>query len=152
LVDVTAPFSVALPSPLPITVNAGASVTLPLKFTPATIGVQTGKITLHESSGEMLLVVDVSGEGIQNQPPPMISSFSPAYVEFGDNVTVLGQYFSGVTDVKIGSASVYFDLISDTEILLYAEASTGHITVVTPFGTVTSSGYLRIIYPREEQP
>lgn len=151
-VEVAAPFSVVLPSQLPIPVNAGDFVTLTVRFTPTAVGLRTAKVTLRELSGETLLVVDLSGFGIPNQPPPVISSFSPTTVLFGDPVTISGQYFTQTTSVKIGNTLVNFDVLSDTQISIDAEATNGRITVVTLFGTVTSSGTLRVIFPRPGDP
>jgi len=152
-VDVAAPFSVILPpptppntDPLPITVNANSLVALPFKFTPTAAGVQTGKVTLRELSGETLLIFELRGEGIQSQPPPVITGFSPTTVYRGDLVTVTGQYFTRTTQVKIGNTNVNYRITSDTELQIEAEAISGKVTVVTLFGTVTNADILHIIF------
>jgi pyrrolidone-carboxylate peptidase len=169
-IEVPPPFSVVLPSPLPITVNGGATATLNFKFAPTLVGSYNGKITLRESSGEILLTVDIRGSGIQNQPPPVITSFSPTVVPSGNTVTITGQYFTTTTMVKIGNMEVDYTVASDDQILINTEglagrltgdysieddnavppngtgAITGYIKVTTAFGTATSSGTIRIVF------
>src|SRR5213078_3475291 len=45
-VDVAQPFAVQLPGPLPITVDAGAALSLPVTFTPTVAGVSAGTVRL----------------------------------------------------------------------------------------------------------
>ncbi|MEP6849668.1 MAG: IPT/TIG domain-containing protein [Acidobacteriota bacterium] len=151
-IDVTAPFSVVAPNSLPIAVGPGSSVTLTARFTPTVEGSQAGKIVLHESSGEILLEIGVSGEGIPSQPPPTMSGFTPLLAALGDTVNVSGQYFTRTTSVKVGNHSVPFTVLSDTQIELEPNiAVSGFITVVTLFGTVISASVLRVIFrpPRD---
>ena len=175
-IDIAAPFSVNFPgpSPLPITVNGGASASIPLRFTPTSIGSHTGRITLRESSEEILLTVNLTGQGVQNQPPPVISSFTPSVVSWDDSITVTGQYFTTATMVKIGNMEVDYTVESDTQILINTEglagripenysiednvfdppngtgAFTGYIKVTTVFGMATSATTVRIIFTYPE--
>jgi hypothetical protein len=151
-VDVLSPFSYFIQDSLPVTVNAGASVPLSVRFGPTAIGMREENMTLRESSGEILLTVNLSGEGIQSQPPPVISGFTPTIVAFGDPVTISGQYFIRTTSVRIGNTAVNFVVVSDTQISIDADATTGRITVVTLFGSVTTTNTLRVIFRPPNDP
>jgi hypothetical protein len=59
--DVTVPF--ALQSTLPISVAAGASAGVQFTFRPTAVGVQTKSLKLLDSSGETLLIFNLTGEG-----------------------------------------------------------------------------------------
>ena len=148
-VEVATPFSVELPGVLPITVTSGNSLSVTAKFTPTVGGAQTGRMTFKSPGGEILLVIDLSGEGIPSQPPPIITSFSPIIVAPGGTVTVTGQYFTRTMSVLVGNDPVDFLIVSDTQISFEAGVFGGIIRVSTFFGSASSSTALRIIFPRE---
>lgn len=172
-IDITAPFSLGFsnPSPLAITVNPGATADIPVRFTPTAVGAFNAVMTLRETSGEILFIVNLSGSGIQSQPAPVISSFDPHVVQWGDTINVSGQYFTTATLVKIGNMTADFSVVSDTEIVIYTdllarnltkdysieddnivppdpgpESITGYIKITTPFGTVTSTTRVRLVF------
>ncbi|WP_293371241.1 DUF1800 family protein [Nevskia sp.] len=66
---------------------------------------------------------------------PTISSFSPAGGAPGTVVTVTGSNFSQTTQVRIGSRSAPFTIVSDTQ-----------LTLTVPDGALT--GFVRIVNPR----
>ena len=148
-IDTTVPFSVVLTSanPLPLTINPGASLTIPVRFSPTVVGAETAKLTFKESSGEILLIVDLTGECVQNLPP-VISGFIPRTAYFGDSVTISGQNFTEATDVQIGGISVNYEVINDNQILAYVEDTGGFIKVFTPSDNVTSTNTLFVRPPR----
>lgn len=147
--ELDAPFSLESTGSdtLPKTVAPGASAKFYYKFSPMSVGQASARLLLHESNSGILYGIDLHGTGIQNQPPPIISSFSPALVFIGEESSVLGQYFTNTTAVKIGNTPVGYNIISDTEILIEAAALSGYVTVTTLFGTVTSSTRLIIRFP-----
>lgn len=169
-IDITAPFFVTPSSPLPLTINAGDSSPLTVRFSPTGIGAQTATVTLKETSGEILFIADMSGSGIDYQPPPVISSFQPHVVQMGDTVTVTGQYFTTTTLVKVGNLEVGYSLTNDNELIIFTDGFagrlaedysiedenavppngtgwiTGYVKVTTAFGTATSSTTLRIVF------
>jgi pyrrolidone-carboxylate peptidase len=137
-IDSAAPFSVVLPSSLPITINPGASLTLRVAFTPTIAGSHTGRLILRETSGEIILIVDTSGDAIENLPSPVISWFSPQTVFAGESVSIYGQNFFDVTGVTIGGNPIGYYVASDTEIYTDPVMNGGFITVFTNYGSATS--------------
>jgi hypothetical protein len=71
--------------PVPVRIKPGASVELPLIFTPAATGRTTGVITLVSTADDPNLTVDVAGTGVVVASPRL--GISPASLNFGD-VTV----------------------------------------------------------------
>lgn len=76
-------------------------------------------------------------------PLPTITSFSPASASPGQTVTILGTYFTGATQVFMGSASVPFTVIHSGKITVEvpSNAASGVIRVVTPNGVAMRSGF-----------
>jgi len=70
---------------LPADVAPGASVLLPVIFTPAALGYAEGIITLTNNGADSKLEIDVVGNGVANGNPRL--GISPALLNFG-NVTV----------------------------------------------------------------
>jgi len=77
------------------------------------------------------------------QPPPLISSIDPPAGAPNDVITIVGNYFKGVTDVKFESTSATIVSSTQTEIKVRVPASVnyGYIYVTTPVGTVKSAKY-----------
>jgi sugar lactone lactonase YvrE len=74
--------------------------------------------------------------------PPVITTFTPATGQAGTSITVNGNFFTGVTDVKIGNQSVPFTFVSAMQITIPSVpvlAGGGLISVTTPIGTGTSA-------------
>jgi hypothetical protein len=77
------------------------------------------------------------------KPLPTITSFAPASASPGQIVTILGTYFTGATQVFMGSASVPFTVIHSGKITVEVptNAASGVIRVVTPDGVAMRSGF-----------
>ncbi|MCY1526286.1 hypothetical protein D9M68_612950 [compost metagenome] len=75
------------------------------------------------------------------QPPPMVSGFSPAAGGPNDEVTVKGDYFKGVTEVRFDNAVATIISSTQTEIKVKIPAgvNAGYIYVTTPVGTAKST-------------
>ena len=77
------------------------------------------------------------------KPLPTITSFSPASASAGQTVTILGTYFTGATQVFMGSASVPFTVVNSGRITVEvpSNAASGVIRVVTPNGVALRPGF-----------
>lgn len=102
-------FSAQMPS-LPMTLQPGQSLTLPVKFGPKTSGAETGQLVISSNAAATPSVtVALTGNGAQSTPPP--SSGTPALtlsssaVNFG-SVTVGSQASNSVTLTSSGTAAV----------------------------------------------
>lgn len=75
------------------------------------------------------------------QPPPMVSGFSPAAGGPNDEVTIKGDYFKGVTEVRFDNAVATIVSSSQTEVKVKVPAgvNAGYIYVTTPVGTAKST-------------
>jgi hypothetical protein len=62
-------------------------------------------------------------------------------------IEILGQGFMGTTGVKFGAGSANFTVVSDTYMTakVPATGTTGHVTVTTPSGTLTSSQTFKVL-------
>jgi hypothetical protein len=77
-----------------------------------------------------------------NQPAPTLTSFTPPSGPVGTVVTITGTNLTGATDVEFnGTAAITFTVNSATTITATVPtgASTGTISVTTPWGTVASA-------------
>jgi uncharacterized membrane protein len=74
---------------------------------------------------------------------PTITSFTPANAESGTAVVITGTNFSGATAVGFGTtAAEKYNVDSATQITAtVAKGSTGDVSVTTPGGTATKSGF-----------
>ena len=75
-------------------------------------------------------------------PPPTITSFTPTSGPTGTVVMLTGTNLLGASQVQInGTNAVEFAVVSATQLTLTLadDASTGPLTVSTPFGTATSA-------------
>jgi hypothetical protein len=98
----------------------------------------SGVVTLTTPSG-----TGTSASAFTFIPAPVISAFAPATASVGDTVSIAGTGFTGATAVRFGgTAALRFTVVSDTEIQAVVNGgSTGAITVVSPNGTGTLSGF-----------
>ena len=85
------------------------------------------------------------------QPAPIITRFNPETGTTGDVVTISGNHFNGVTEVKFGTAVATIVSKSNQELKVNVPAgvTSAFITVTTPVGSVTSLtrfGFKYIIY------
>ncbi len=82
--------------------------------------------------------------------PPVITSFTPTSSYQNGYVTITGNYFTGATAVTIGGkAASSFTVLSPTSISAYVAvgAASGDVTVTSPNGTATLSGFTFIPPP-----
>ena len=73
---------------------------------------------------------------------PTITSFTPTFDLYGQEITLTGTTFTGATAVAInGITAPIFKVLSDTSLTVTVPtgATTGTITVTTPAGTATSA-------------
>ena len=85
------------------------------------------------------------------QPAPVITRFNPEAGATGDQVTISGNHFNGVTEVKFGNAvaSIVSKSNQELKVNVPAGVTSAFITVTTPVGSVTSLtrfGFKYIIY------
>ena len=75
------------------------------------------------------------------QPAPLISSFNPAAGGPGDEITIKGDYFKGVTEVRFDNAVATIVSSTQTEIKakIPAGVTSGYIYATTPVGTAKSA-------------
>ena len=85
------------------------------------------------------------------QPAPIINGFNPEAGTTGDVVTISGNHFNGVTEVKFDNAVATIVSKNNQELKVNVPAgvTSAFITVTTPVGSVTSLtrfGFKYIIY------
>lgn len=75
------------------------------------------------------------------QPPPLISSFNPAAGGPNDEVTIKGDYFKGVTEVRFDNtpATIVSSTQTEIKVKIPAGVTSGYIYATTPVGTVKSA-------------
>jgi uncharacterized repeat protein (TIGR03803 family) len=74
-------------------------------------------------------------------------AFVRAAGKVGHPVEILGQGFTGTTNVSVNNIAASFTVVSDTFLTLTvpAGATSGYVTVTTPGGTLTSNVSLRVL-------
>ena len=85
------------------------------------------------------------------QPPPIITSFTPAVGSAGDTVTITGSVFDGLMSVCFDTANAVILSSNSTQIVVLVPAGVvqSYIYVTTPGGTTQSAnsfGFKYIIY------
>jgi len=75
-----------------------------------------------------------------------IVSFLPAAGKVGRTIEFLGQGFIGTTGVSFNGTAATFSAVTDTYLTatVPSGATTGHVTVMTPGGTLTSNNEFRV--------
>ena len=113
----------------------------------ATDGEVTVKIpsTLKDPINNPITVTTKYGSVTYNfkilQPPPLISTFNPTAGAPSDEITIKGDYFKGVTEVRFDNAVATIVSSSQTEIKVKIPAgiTSGYIYATTPVGTAKSA-------------
>jgi hypothetical protein len=90
------------------------------------------------------------------QPAPIINGFNPEAGTTGDLVTISGNHFNGVTEVKFDNAVATIVSKSNQELKVNVPAgvTSAFITVTTPIGMATSAirfGFKYVIYDEKLQ-
>jgi ABC-type transport system substrate-binding protein len=112
--------------------------------------VSNAKITAVVAAGTTSGTITVTGPGLVGSATsgiafvvgPKIDSFTPTQGPAPSVITIHGSGFTGVTAVKIGTASAQgYTVDSDTQITahVWPGAKTGKVTVTGPGGTATSA-------------
>jgi hypothetical protein len=79
---------------------------------------------------------------LQNDPLPVITSFTPTSAKRGDTVSIFGSGFTGATTVRFGGIWAQIVNSSDTAIRAIVDTgATGNVSVTTPFGTAYKAGF-----------
>lgn len=75
------------------------------------------------------------------QPPPLISTFNPAAGGPNDEVTIKGDYFKGVTEVRFDNtvATIVSSTQTEIKVKIPAGVTSGYIYATTPVGTAKSA-------------
>jgi len=152
----------------PSSAAAGATIALTgVNFTGATTvrfgGVAAASFTVTNDSNLVAVVGsgisgDVSvvgpyGTGLKSgfvfQGPPTITSLAPAAAGVGVTVTITGTNFVGATAVSFGGVpAASFTVSSPTTIAaLVGSGASGQVSVTTPYGTGSLSGFTLIPPP-----
>jgi len=104
-------------------------------------------VSAATASTGVISVVNLAGTAasvssfIVDIPAPSITSLSSTAVKAGSSVTITGNYFVGVTSVKLGKLTLQARVISPTSIVvgIPAGAVTGNVTVTTNSGQAVKS-------------
>ncbi|WP_276498447.1 IPT/TIG domain-containing protein [Pontibacter litorisediminis] len=101
-------------------------------------GASTGRIVVATPAGRDTSFTDFKIYAPKFTVP---APFSPAKGGAGTEVTITGEYFSGVTAVSFNGVTASFTEISDTEIqaVVPVNAGDGVVKVTTPAGSATST-------------
>ncbi|MFG6693265.1 IPT/TIG domain-containing protein [Burkholderia pseudomallei] len=123
-----------------VTTVLSASVTQLVVVVPS--GATTGPISVsvgnQTATSTIPFVVDDSGL------PPTITQVSPAPVSVGNTVTVMGTHLdpaAGETTVRMAGSPMTVTSATDSQLqyVVPASATSGFVTVATPYGHATSS-------------
>ncbi len=98
----------------------------------------SGNVTVSNVGGT------VNAPGFSFVPVPIITSFSPTAGIAGTMVTIIGNFFTGVSQVRFGGVVASgFTFISPTQINATVGAgASGNVEVVTPGGTGVLGGFV----------
>jgi hypothetical protein len=112
-----------------------ASRTLTRSASPATGGTPSSGVPLNVPQ---LVDVPLSGPA-----GPSITAVSPASGPWGTSVMISGRHFTGASAVQFNHTTASFVVSSDAQILTTVPqgATTGPITVTTPFGRAASAPF-----------
>ncbi|MGB9198642.1 MAG: hypothetical protein WCB53_17100 [Terriglobales bacterium] len=93
--------------PLPLTLEPGASVQIPLIFTPTTLGGATGRVTLENTGRDSSLMLKLGGTGVNQSSHSVALSWVPGDQDYvGFNVyrsTVQGGPYTKLNSTLDGS-------------------------------------------------
>lgn len=75
------------------------------------------------------------------QPVPLISSFNPAAGGPNDEITIKGDYFKGVTEVRFDNtvATIISSTQTEIKVKIPAGVTSGYVYATTPVGTAKSA-------------
>ncbi len=128
--------------------NTWSTATLSLArflLTATTVGTKAFFVGGKLSSGAASDVVDIYDNGADL----IISSFSPIAAGVGSTITITGANFTGANAVSFGGTpATSFTVVSPTIITaVIALSSSGSVSVTTPGGTATKTGFTFVPAP-----
>ena len=109
-------------------------------------GATTGKIEVTTPSGS---VKSATNFAVSSSSNPSITTFSPTFGPVGTSVTILGNHFTGVTQVKFHGVVAPFSFGSDNQVTatVPSGATTGKITLMTSAGSASSPTSFTVVTP-----
>ncbi len=112
-----------------------------LNWTPPASGSYTLTATAADTEGAVGSSLPVSLTVLAGDGSPSISGFTPSSGTAGDTVTLTGVNFAAVSALKFNGVDALYSVNSSTSITatVPAAATTGALTVTTPYGTATSA-------------
>lgn len=102
-------------------------------------------ITAYNADGQSTTVISL-GASIP-QTTPVISSFWPASASSGQVIGVNGTNMAAVNSVSIGGVAAEFHVISPTLVNVVVGTSSGQITLGSPYGSASASGFKILTAP-----
>jgi hypothetical protein len=99
--------------PLPADIAPGASVLLPVIFTPSALGYAEGMLTLMNNGTDSQVEVNVTGNGVANAKPRL--GISPAALNFGNVVVGSTVTQQAVLTATNGSVTISSDRSASSE-------------------------------------
>jgi hypothetical protein len=118
------------------------TVVSPTSITATVASGTTGTVSVITPGGSVLL------PGFSFIPTPTITSFSPGTAVAGTMITITGTNFTDATMVTFGGVAAVFSVVSATTITAtVGMAASGNITVTTPGGVASLSGFTFIPAP-----
>ena len=118
--------------------------------------VNDGQITTTVPAGAttgFVTVTTPSGTGASDQAftliAPLVTQISPTFGTEGTPVVITGQYLMGATGVTFNGTSASFTIVNDGQIsaVVPVGATTGHVAVLSPYGTGTSAQVFAVTPP-----
>ncbi len=99
--------------PLPADIAPGATVLLPVIFTPAALGYAQGNLTLVNNGSDSQLEIAVTGNGVANANPRL--GISPAALNFGNVMVGSTATQQAVLTATNGSVTISSDRTTSSE-------------------------------------
>jgi photosystem II stability/assembly factor-like uncharacterized protein len=122
-------------------VNASSYTVVSPNTITAVVGITgaSGSVTVNTANGTASLA------GFTYIPAPGIISFNPTSAPAGSIITVTGVNFNGTTAVTVGGRPANYQVISNTTInVTVPSGGSGSITITTPGGVATITGYYSV--------
>jgi hypothetical protein len=90
-----------------------------------------------------------SADGFVFTAPPVITGFTPTSGPEGAKITITGNYFMNVTEVRFGSIYTFYSVQDEhTIIATINSGATGDVSVTTQYGTVSAPGFTYTPLPK----
>lgn len=91
-----------------------------------------------------------SADGFVFTAPPVITGFTPTSGPEGTTVTITGNYFMNVTEVRFGGTLTFYTVKDEHTIIatINSSGATGDVSVKTQYGTVSVPGFTYTPVPK----